>query len=343
MPFFQNTQTWFFTLLFSLVFCSMLAPAQAQQRGQLVLDQGLVKVSNGSRVRIYNEPGTTVLIEVGDQIHTARDSQVRLVLSSGDEIVSLGANTVFQVDAATAEDSSTRLLTGDLKFEINPNRPLVNGKKRQFKIRTVTAVVGVRGSEGDVGFDPSTGETSVVAAAGDIYVVPPELEGDTLAEISIPPGQDVSLTQESIKLPGADKPVSKEEAVAQTRESNKQKQEEPQPQSEPQAGDGAQAQPQQESGGESSAPPAEGSGEAAPASDEAPAADAPAPIEEPEAVEVEAVEIEEVELPDLTEIEELAAEAEEAADEALDAVEEAIDEDLIESIREINIELNYTE
>ncbi|MDA0288482.1 MAG: FecR family protein, partial [Proteobacteria bacterium] len=215
-----------------MLLIALALPVEAQQRGQLVLDQGLVKVSNGPKVRIYNVPGTTVLLSVDDQIHTARNSAARVILSSGDEVVTLQANTVFKVEKENelAAESNTRLLTGNLTFEINPNRALVNGRKREFKIRTVTAVVGVRGSEGDVGFDPATGETAVVANEGDIYVVPPDLEGDELAQIPVPPGSDVSLTQETIKLPGADKPVAKEEAVAKTREENKQKQEEQQKQ-----------------------------------------------------------------------------------------------------------------
>jgi len=215
-----------------MLLIALALPVEAQQRGQLVLDQGLVKVSNGPKVRIYNVPGTTVLLSVDDQVHTARNSAARVILSSGDEVVTLQANTVFKVEKENelAAESNTRLLTGNLTFEINPNRALVNGRKREFKIRTVTAVVGVRGSEGDVGFDPATGETAVVANEGDIYVVPPDLEGDELAQIPVPPGSDVSLTQETIKLPGADKPVAKEEAVAKTREENKQKQEEQQKQ-----------------------------------------------------------------------------------------------------------------
>ena len=223
---------WITAILLLLI--ALASPVEAQQRGQLVLDRGLVKVSNGPKVRIYNVPGTTVLLSVDDQVHTARNSSARVILSSGDEVVTLQANTVFKVEDENEieAESNTRLLTGNLTFEINPNRALVNGRKREFKIRTVTAVVGVRGSEGDVGFDPATGETEVVANEGDIYVVPPDLEEDELAQIPVPPGSDVSLTQETIKLPGADKPVAKEEAVAKTREENKQKQEEQQKQEE---------------------------------------------------------------------------------------------------------------
>ncbi|MFZ9065815.1 MAG: FecR domain-containing protein [bacterium] len=408
-----------------MLLIALALPVEAQQRGQLVLDQGLVKVSNGPKVRIYNVPGTTVLLSVDDQVHTARNSAARVILSSGDEVVTLQANTVFKVEKENelAAESNTRLLTGNLTFEINPNRALVNGRKREFKIRTVTAVVGVRGSEGDVGFDPATGETAVVANEGDIYVVPPDLEGDELAQIPVPPGSDVSLTQETIKLPGADKPVAKEEAVAKTREENKQKQEEQQKQEQQQRqqqqqsqnqGQGqqqqktqqqSQGQPQQKPGGQQSQsqgqgqqqqqsqsqpqqggpsqpegqppqqqgesqPPQEGpppgeegstareSGEEPPPPtdgegpepiseepstiEEPPTEEAPdlpedelPPVEEPviDEVEVEEIEIEEVDLGDLEAI----------TDQINEQISDAVDPEIIETIRPIQIQLNYQE
>ncbi len=403
-----------------MLLIALALPVEAQQRGQLVLDQGLVKVSNGPKVRIYNIPGTTVLLSVDDQIHTARNSAARVILSSGDEVVTLQANTVFKVEKENelAAESNTRLLTGNLTFEINPNRALVNGRKREFKIRTVTAVVGVRGSEGNVGFDPATGETAVVANEGDIYVVPPDLEGDELAQIPVPPGSDVSLTQETIKLPGADKPVAKEEAVAKTREEHKQKQEEQQKQEQQQRqqqqqsqnqGQGqqqqktqqqSQGQPQQKPGGQQQqsqsqgqgqqqqqsqsqpqqggssqsegqppqqqgesqspqeGPPPGASGEDPPSSteegpgpveeepppveEEPPTEEAPdlpedelPPVEEPviDEVEVEEIEIEEVDLGDLEAI----------TDQINEQISDAVDPEIIETIRPIQIQLNYQE
>jgi hypothetical protein len=408
---------WVTAILMLLI--ALAAPVEAQQRGQLVLDRGLVKVSNGPKVRIYNVPGTTVLLSVDDQVHTARNSAARVILSSGDEVVTLQANTVFKVENENEikAESNTRLLTGNLTFEINPNRALVNGRKREFKIRTVTAVVGVRGSEGDVGFDPATGETEVVATEGDIYVVPPDLEGDELAQIPVPPGSDVSLTQETIKLPGADKPVAKEEAVAKTREENKQKQEEQQKQEQQQrqqqqqSQNQGQGQPQQKPGGQQQQSQSQGQGqqqqqsqgqtqqggpsqsegqppqqqgegrpqEGQPPGDEGstaresgeepppptdgegpePISEEPSTIEEPpteetpdlpeeelppveepvieevevEEVVVEEIEIEEVDLGDLEAI----------TDQINEQISDAVDPEIIETIRPIQIQLNYQE
>ncbi|MGA1560940.1 MAG: hypothetical protein ACO390_18205 [bacterium] len=123
--------TWITAIVMLLI--ALALPVEAQQRGQLVLDQGLVKVSNGPKVRIYNVPGTTVLLSVDDQVHTARNSAARVILSSGDEVVTLQANTVFKVENESNEESNTRLLTGNLNIEVNPNRALINGRKRPFR------------------------------------------------------------------------------------------------------------------------------------------------------------------------------------------------------------------
>ena len=87
---------WITAILLLLI--ALASPVEAQQRGQLVLDQGMVKVSNGSRVRIYKTIGTNVLLNVDDRIHTASNSAARVILSSGDEVVALKANTVFKVE-----------------------------------------------------------------------------------------------------------------------------------------------------------------------------------------------------------------------------------------------------
>ena len=76
-------------------------------------------------------PGTTVLLSVDDQVHTARNSAARVILSSGDEVVTLKANTVFKVeDENEIEAESNASTDWQSHFEINPNRALVNAQTR---------------------------------------------------------------------------------------------------------------------------------------------------------------------------------------------------------------------
>ena len=97
----------FWITAIAMLLIAWASPVEAQQRGQLVLDQGMVKVSNGSRVRIYKTIGTNVLLNVDDQVHTAKNSTARVILSSGDEVVTLRSNTVFRVEDQNEAESNT--------------------------------------------------------------------------------------------------------------------------------------------------------------------------------------------------------------------------------------------
>ncbi len=239
---------WITAILLLLI--ALASPVEAQQRGQLVLDRGLVKVSNGPKVRIYNVPGTTVLLSVDDQVHTARNSAARVILSSGDEVVTLQANTVFKVENESNEESNTRLLTGNLNIEVNPNRALINGRKRPFKVRTVTAVVGVRGTNLETSFDPATGETETTVLEGTVTVEVAELEGDESAAFPVEAGQSMAVKPDGIRPPGAVEFSPVEKAVTERRETYKKeqeikKQEQQQRQQQQQSQNQGQGQPQQ--------------------------------------------------------------------------------------------------
>lgn len=380
-----------------MLLIALALPVEAQQRGQLVLDQGLVKVSNGPKVRIYNVPGTTVLLSVDDQVHTARNSAARVILSSGDEVVTLQANTVFKVENESNEESNTRLLTGNLNIEVNPNRALINGRKRPFKVRTVTAVVGVRGTNLETSFDPATGETETTVLEGTVTVEVADLEGDESAAFPVEAGQSMAVKPDGIRPPGAVEFSPVEKAVTERRETYKKEQEikkqeqqqrqqeqsqsqgqgqqQQQSQSQPQQGGPSQSegQPPQQQGegqptqegpppgeegstaresGEEPPPPTDGEGpepisEEPSTIEEPPTEEAPdlpeeelPPVEEPvieevevEEVVVEEIEIEEVDLGDLEAI----------TDQINEQISDAVDPEIIETIRPIQIQLNYQE
>ena len=406
-----------------MLLIALALPVEAQQRGQLVLDQGLVKVSNGPKVRIYNVPGTTVLLSVDDQIHTARNSAARVILSSGDEVVTLQANTVFKVENESNEESNTRLLTGNLNIEVNPNRALINGRKRPFKVRTVTAVVGVRGTNLETSFDPATGETETTVLEGTVTVEVAELEGDESAAFPVEAGQSMAVKPDGIRPPGAVEFSPVEKAVTERRETYKkeqeikkqeqqqrqqqqqsqnqgqgqpqqktqqqsqgqpqqkpggqqqqsqsqgQRQQQQQSQSQPQQGGPSQAEgqppPQQQGEGQppQEGPPPGASGEEPPSSTEegpGPVEEEPSPVEEGSSTEeapdlpeeelppveepvIEEVEVEEVFVEEI-EIEEVdLGDLEAITDQINEQISDAVDPEIIETIRPIQIQLNYQE
>ena len=210
---------WITAILLLLI--ALASPVEAQQRGQLVLDRGLVKVSNDSKVRIYNVPGTTVLLSVGDQVHAARNSAARVILSSGDEVVTIRDQTIFRIEEANKEESNTRLLIGNIAFNVNPNRPLINGRKRSFNIRTVTAVLGIRGTDGEAIKTETGVQFELNSGSADIEIPGSEIK------IEIGAGESAEVQDSGpIKLPGETKFRSRKAALKQEEKKQEEKKKE---------------------------------------------------------------------------------------------------------------------
>lgn len=122
------------------------AAAETGRAGTFKQVQGEVRVGKeGARTM----PHSGDPVRAGERITTGRDGAASLVLKDG-TVLTLGPNTTtdlnqFQYDATTQEGNfaldllqgSLRVVTG-LLAKVNPER---------FKVRTPTAVVGVRGTD----------------------------------------------------------------------------------------------------------------------------------------------------------------------------------------------------
>ncbi|MFP8777444.1 FecR domain-containing protein [Hydrogenophaga sp. RWCD_12] len=122
------------------------AAADAGRAGTFKQVQGEVRLGkDGTR----SAPQSGDAVRSGERIATGRDGAASVVLKDG-TVLTLGPNTTadlsqFQYDATTQEGNfaldllqgSLRVVTG-LLAKINPDR---------FKVKTPTAVVGVRGTD----------------------------------------------------------------------------------------------------------------------------------------------------------------------------------------------------
>lgn len=121
-------------------------PPDSGRAGTFKQVQGEVLVGKDA-ARRSPQPGDAV--RAGDRLSTGRDGAASIVLKDG-TVMSLGPNasadlSQFQFDPTTQEGNllvdllqgSARMVTG-LLAKINPER---------FKVRTPTAVVGVRGTD----------------------------------------------------------------------------------------------------------------------------------------------------------------------------------------------------
>ena len=188
-------------ILFLGVFFLQTAAIGAQN--SLELHSGTVKIIRSGKSQILQKAGETYTLLENDRLQTGGNTQVTLYLKDGDNTVKLFSHSFFKLDDLSEEENSVALLTGKGNFSVKvlaepsgraeevsentekkkvPENKLqaklggnlkgslaklvktkLRRKKERFKVRTVSALVGVRGTEFVIGtgVDSGTNVTNV--------------------------------------------------------------------------------------------------------------------------------------------------------------------------------------
>ena len=179
----------------------------------LELHSGIVKLIRNGKSMILQKAGETYSLLANDRLQTGKDTQVSVYLKNRDNTVKLFSHSFFKLDDLSEEANSVALLTGKSNFsvkplpessgdekEVNQNKEtkkvpentltaklggklkgnltkLVRTKqrsqKKRFKVRTVTAIVGVRGT--DFVIATSGDSTNLLALSGKVTLASPEV------------------------------------------------------------------------------------------------------------------------------------------------------------------------
>lgn len=152
------------------------------------LHSGIVKLIRNGKSVILQKAGETYSLLANDRLQTGKDTQVSVYLKNRDNTVKLFSHSFFKLDELSEEANNVALLTGKSNFsvkplpessgdekEVNQNnetkkvpentltaklggklkgnltklvRTKQRSKKKRFKVRTVSALIGVRGTDG---------------------------------------------------------------------------------------------------------------------------------------------------------------------------------------------------
>ena len=178
-------------LLLALFLSALFAiPLQAQQ-GLLLLEKGSAKVIGPKRTLLLRKPGTTLVLESSDRVQTGKDTLVKIKVRGKPELIELSSRSFFRMGKITRETSSVSLLTGKAQFKIK-GKLKKKSKKKRFQIRTVTALIGVRGTDFVIG--ASNTQTSLLTISGSVSVAPVSMPD---IEIDVPANQASTVPQGS--------------------------------------------------------------------------------------------------------------------------------------------------
>ena len=181
------------TCLFFLIL--FIQPVDAEE-AELELEMGLVKIMRAGKALVFSKKGSKIPLLLKDEIQTGANSKAQIRLPGKDETIKLGSRSFFGLDNLTEDQTQVSLLTGKGQFKVTPRKsarkPLrQKGKRRnRFKIRTVTAVVGVRGTEFVLGTSGS--QTNLLTISGLVTIAPVEAPE---IEVEVPENQASQVQQ----------------------------------------------------------------------------------------------------------------------------------------------------
>ena len=185
-----------YSIVTCLFFVILFIQSVAAEEAELELELGLVKIMRAGKALVFSEKGSKIPLLLKDEIQTGANSKAKIRLPGKDETIKLGSRSYFGLDNLTEDQTQVSLLTGKGQFKVTPRKsarkPLrQKGKRRnRFKIRTVTAVVGVRGTEFVLGTSGS--QTNLLTISGLVTIAPVEAPE---IEVEVPENQASQVQQ----------------------------------------------------------------------------------------------------------------------------------------------------
>ena len=248
----------------------MVSSVGAASEVQLYLETGRVKVKNQGKVRFlsHSDPLNPLIVELelGEQVLTGKNTRARIKMRGKEEEIRLRVDTLFKVNSLDSDQTEVEMPTGKARFKIKRKLNRKKKQRRKFNVRTVTALVGVRGTEFVMG--TSGASTRLLTLAGSVEMaavaapeikvevsigeaskldvgkaptppisVPPALQNsivesdsaDTFGEVSFPPAQDL---EEAVAEQKEKEEAQKEEEQEEEEQEEEEQEEEQEEQTE---------------------------------------------------------------------------------------------------------------
>jgi len=184
------------------VFLCLFESSAHSKQGILFLERGSVKLMSpppNSQTRIIDEDFSKVIISSGEKVHTGKNTSVKIKIRGKKEIIELSSSVFFQLGKITKKRSRVSLFTGKAKFKIRGKK----SKKKKFLVRTITATIGVKGT--DFVLTTTNSQTNLLTLSGIVTLAPismPDVEIEVLVneassvEANTPPTEPVIVTPE---------------------------------------------------------------------------------------------------------------------------------------------------
>lgn len=197
-----------------IVACWMVTPgllqAEGGASGVMMVVKGSVQIQSAKEKKlIAAKIGAKVFAQ--DVIITGPDSRAKIVMSDKNEI-NVSPDTRLELEKYVYNPQKNEknvllnVVYGKVRSQVNQK---YDADKNTFRVKTPSAVAGVRGTDFLASFDPGPKVSKVVTFSGVVEVGKPGAGGAILNPVRVSPGQFTTATPGS--APSAPSPVPKAE------------------------------------------------------------------------------------------------------------------------------------
>ena len=139
---------------------------------ELFLQYGYLKISRFNKTLIYSQKKSVVKLKLFDKVQTGSNTLAIINFKKGNEVIKLGSRSFLSYDNSSKEISNVSLYFGKAQFKIKSkeliqNNLNLNKPKNRFNVRTLTAIIGVRGTDFIIGVGDTF--TNLITIEGSVY------------------------------------------------------------------------------------------------------------------------------------------------------------------------------
>ena len=138
-----------FTVTMTIVVLTILvsAPAFSASIGYLVVKEGVMKHRRGNVDKIYRPSEKKIQLNNRDEVQTGERTRIKIVLLSKRDVLHLYSNSYLKFNQVTPKRSLLSLPIGKIRCLVRKTLNRITKRRRNFRLKTVTATIGVKGTD----------------------------------------------------------------------------------------------------------------------------------------------------------------------------------------------------
>jgi hypothetical protein len=199
-----------FTAIITIAILAILVSASAFSAsiGYLVVEEGVIKHHRGKVDKIYRQSEEKIQLNNRDEVQTGKRTKIKIFLLSKRDILHLYSNSYLKFNLVTKKRSLLSLPIGKIRCLVKNTLNKLTRRRRNFRLKTITATIGVKGT--DFLVQTSGSSTNVLTLGGVVSLIS---QSDITKVIDLAAGMASRIRGSLPPAPAVEVPVATQQNI----------------------------------------------------------------------------------------------------------------------------------